>query len=150
MKKLVLPTSLFCLVTIFFAASSFSFKAKGHKLTTSPIVSDTAEATLNAEAAESATAVCSKLYEDLHLESLGLSKDVLEFAYKGQQKLNERGLVNNEELIAVCDFSQPSSKKRLYIFDTRNGRVVYNTYVAHGKNSGLVYAERFSNTPESL
>lgn len=74
----------------------------------------------------------------------------MQMAYKGQQALSERGALNNDAVIAIADFSQPSSKKRLYILDTRNFRVLYNTYVAHGKNSGLTYAERFSNRPESL
>jgi hypothetical protein len=90
------------------------------------------------------------LYDSLQLDNFGLSREVMQMAYKGQQELINRGELGNEELIAVCDFSQPSSKKRLYIIDTRNYKVVYNTYVAHGKNSGLNYAERFSNTPESL
>lgn len=71
-------------------------------------------------------------------------------AYKGQQHLSDRGTLNNEDVLAICDFSQPSDKKRLYIIDAKNYRVLLNTYVAHGKNSGLNYAERFSNTHESL
>ena len=90
------------------------------------------------------------IYDSLHLDNLGLSREVMQFAYKGQQKLIEQGELNNEDIIAVVDFSQASNKKRLYIIDTRNYRVLYNTYVAHGKNSGLNYAERFSNIPESL
>jgi hypothetical protein len=38
----------------------------------------------------------------------------------------------------------------MYIIDVKNFRVLMNTYVAHGKNSGLTYAEHFSNRPESL
>ena len=90
------------------------------------------------------------IYDSLELDNIGLSREVMQMAYKGQQELIERGELNNEDLIAIADFSQPSSKKRLYIIDTRNYRILYNTYVAHGKNSGLNYAERFSNIPESL
>ncbi|HUC82766.1 MAG TPA: murein L,D-transpeptidase catalytic domain family protein [Flavisolibacter sp.] len=90
------------------------------------------------------------LYDSLQLDNLGLSREVMQLAYKGHQELVERGVLENEDLVAIADFSQSSSKKRLYVIDTRNYRVVYNTYVAHGKNSGLNYAERFSNTPESL
>jgi hypothetical protein len=31
-----------------------------------------------------------------------------------------------------------------------NHKLLFNTYVAHGRNSGGEYATRFSNTPESL
>lgn len=71
-------------------------------------------------------------------------------AYKGHQYLADNGSLGNSDVIAVCDFSQASDKKRLYIIDAKNYRVLFNTYVAHGKNSGLEYAEHFSNNPESL
>ena len=71
-------------------------------------------------------------------------------AYKGHQYLVNKGQVNNADILAIADFSQSSKKKRLYIIVTKNFRVLKNTYVAHGKNTGLNYAERFSNTPESL
>lgn len=90
------------------------------------------------------------LYDSLHLSDLGLSREVLQMAYKGQQELADRGSLNNDAVIAIADFSKSSNKKRLYILDTKNFRVLFNTYVAHGKNSGFDYAERFSNTPESL
>jgi hypothetical protein len=31
-----------------------------------------------------------------------------------------------------------------------NGKLLYNTYVAHGRNSGKEYATEFSNSPESF
>lgn len=74
----------------------------------------------------------------------------MHMAYKGQQYLNERGSLANSDILAIVDFSQSSKKKRLYIIDTRDYKVLVNTYVAHGKNSGLNSAERFSNVPESL
>jgi hypothetical protein len=45
---------------------------------------------------------------------------------------------------AVVDFNQPSTSKRLYVFDTVEKKVnAY--YVAHGRASGENIAERFSN-----
>lgn len=41
--------------------------------------------------------------------------------------------------------SQSSAKKRLYVIDMTNEQVVMNTWVAHGRNSGHAYANRFSN-----
>lgn len=37
----------------------------------------------------------------------------------------------------------------MYIIDVEHSKLITNTYVAHGKNSGGEYANRFSNTPES-
>jgi len=98
----------------------------------------------------SALALSTKLYDSLHLDSLGLSAEALQYAYKGYQALVEKGAVKNADVLTVCDFSQPSTKKRMYILDVKNFKVLLNTYVAHGKNSGLTMAEHFSNNPESL
>lgn len=34
--------------------------------------------------------------------------------------------------------------------DITNGKLLIKTYVAHGRNSGIEYATKFSNIPESL
>jgi hypothetical protein len=81
---------------------------------------------------------------------MGMKKEALAYAYKGQQKLVDEGKVSNPNILTVCDFSQPSNAKRLYIIDVRNFKVLLNTYVAHGKRSGELYATHFSNRPRSL
>lgn len=134
-----------CLSVLFFALSSF--KAKSHKPVYKSAASVNAVVAGNRSGAEAAS---DRLYDSLNLGGMGLPKEVMEMAYKGQQQLIGRGVLNNDAVVAIADFSQPSSQKRLYIIDTKNGRVLYNTYVAHGKNSGLTYAEHFSNNPESL
>ena len=45
---------------------------------------------------------------------------------------------------AIVDFNQPSTSKRLYVFDTV-GKKVEGYYVAHGRGSGDNMSERFSN-----
>jgi hypothetical protein len=94
--------------------------------------------------------VANALYDSLNLDKLGLTKEALEYAVKGEKYLEEKGVVHNPDVLTVCDFSQPSQNKRMYILDTKNYKVLLNTYVAHGKNSGMAYANSFSNQPESL
>ena len=89
-------------------------------------------------------------YDSLHLENLGLSKTAFSYAMKGFNFLVQAGKLSKENIISIVDFSQPSSRKRLFILDLSNLRVLYNTYVAHGVNSGKEYANQFSNTPESF
>ena len=48
----------------------------------------------------------------------------------------------NERVIYI-DYSKPSSEKRLWVKD--GDKVLLNTYVSHGKNSGDLYATKFSN-----
>jgi len=50
--------------------------------------------------------------------------------------------------LAVVDFSQPSYAKRMAIIDLPSGKRSFYR-VAHGKNSGELYARRFSDVPES-
>lgn len=95
-------------------------------------------------------AVTSLLYDSLHLGKIGLSFEALQYAYTGYLHLRSIGALHNSSVLTVCDFSQSSRKKRLYIIDVDNFKVLMNTYVAHGRNSGLDYATNFSNTPESL
>ena len=90
------------------------------------------------------------IYDSLQLEKRGLRKEAFNYAYTGYKKLEEEGMLNKEGLITICDFSQSSKRKRLYLIDLKECKLLLNTYVAHGKNSGGEYARKFSNKPESL
>ncbi len=90
------------------------------------------------------------IYDSLHLEKRGLKKATFNYAYTGYKKLEEEGKLNKEGLITICDFSQSSKRKRLYLINLNECKLLLNTYVAHGRNSGGEYARKFSNKPESL
>ena len=89
------------------------------------------------------------LYDSMNLKGAGLSKSAFEFAWLGYKQLLEAGRLNNKEVLSICDFSQSSRRKRLYIIDVTAMKVLVNTYVAHGRKSGGEYARSFSNHPES-
>jgi hypothetical protein len=89
------------------------------------------------------------LYDQLKLRTIGLSKQVFDYSILGFQKMVSLGKVEHEKIISIVDFSQPSANKRLYIIDLEEKKVLFNTYVAHGKNSGTEMATSFSNTPTS-
>lgn len=146
MKKIFLPVTLACLLVTLFAFTTLNVKNENALVKSVAVAEKTAEPA----ASLSAEAVSNLLFDSLNLGSLGLSRDVMNLAYKGQQVLAARGVLGNEGILAIADFSQTSKNKRLYIIDTKNYRVLMNTYVAHGRNSGVSYAERFSNQPESL
>ncbi len=50
--------------------------------------------------------------------------------------------------LAVVDFSKPSFSKRMMIIDLQSGKRSFYR-VAHGRNSGKLYARRFSDIPDS-
>lgn len=89
------------------------------------------------------------IYNKLQLNTLGLSKEAFDYAIKGYRYLLSSGMLSNENVLSIVDFSLPSSKKRLFVIDMQNLKVLFNTYVAHGRNSGTEYANNFSNAPES-
>lgn len=89
------------------------------------------------------------LYEQLHLKEIGLSEEAFDYACKGYQHLLEKKIIGQPGYLTICDFSQSSKQKRLYIIDIANDKIILNTYVAHGHNSGGEYATRFSNKPSS-
>lgn len=94
--------------------------------------------------------IASSIYEDAGLSTSGLSQKAFWNAWKGYQHLLNSKLITQKQYLTICDFSQPSNNKRLYIVDIINHELILNTYVAHGRNSGSVYATHFSNKPESL
>ncbi len=90
------------------------------------------------------------LYDSMELDLKGLSLQTFEYAIKGFNHLVQTGQLVNDRIISIADFSQPSSKKRLFVIDLEKAEVVFNTYVAHGVNTGALMAKNFSNEPESL
>ena len=90
------------------------------------------------------------IYDSLQLEQRGLKKEVFKYAYTGYKKLEEEGKLDIEGIITICDMSQSSRRKRLYLIDLNEFKLLMQTYVAHGKNSGGEYAKKFSNRPQSL
>ena len=89
------------------------------------------------------------LYNNLALAEKGLSKEALDAAIKGYQKLVDAGAVNNTQYLTIVDFSQSGRKRRFYLIDVQNMELVMNTFVSHGKNTGVDMATKFSNTPNS-
>ena len=89
------------------------------------------------------------LYNNLQLGVKGLSKKAFEYAMIGFSHLIEAGKIKKDNIISIADFSLPSSKKRLFVIDLDEEKVIYNTYVAHGVNSGKEMASDFSNIPAS-
>lgn len=90
------------------------------------------------------------IYDFLNLSQMGLSKEAYQFAIKGFNKLKEQGQLLNSSVLTIIDFSQSSNNKRLYVIDLYKKALLFNTYVAHGKNTGNEYAEKFSNISGSF
>lgn len=74
---------------------------------------------------------------------------VLDLALEGYRLVLEDSLVAPGALLAVIDYSLPSTEPRLFVIDPSDGTVLRSSLVAHGRESGQNMAERFSNEPGS-
>src|SRR4029079_10537866 len=90
------------------------------------------------------------LFSDLHLIEAGMTQTVFNSALQGLEKLDSAGVISKDSIITIIDFSQPSDKKRLYVLNLASKQLLFNTLVAHGRNSGSLWAKSFSNSLSSL
>jgi hypothetical protein len=74
------------------------------------------------------------------------SLEAIAFAMEGWEKLENQ---LEKPLLTVIDFTLPSTEKRLWVIDLTSKEIVLNSVVAHGRNSGELTADKFSNMPES-
>lgn len=81
--------------------------------------------------------------------SLDINSDALKLALDGYEKLKEQGKLNNVHYLTIIDFSKPSTSNRFYVIDMEQGQLLLQTLVAHGKKSGTVFANTFSNKDAS-
>ncbi|MBU3742936.1 MAG: murein L,D-transpeptidase catalytic domain family protein [Sediminibacterium sp.] len=83
------------------------------------------------------------------LEALGLSRAAFQYALNGWDKLIKEGKIKKDNILSILDFSLPSGEKRLFVIDLELGKLLFNTYASHGKNSGAILPTRFSNRQNS-
>ena len=88
-------------------------------------------------------------YNEWNLTAAGISKQAFDYAVKGYQYLKQKNMLKNTSVITIVDYSKPSSEKRLFVLDMNEGKILFQTLVAHGRNSGYVYATDFSNAASS-
>lgn len=86
----------------------------------------------------------SRLYRELGLEGI-IDEEVFCHAWNGFRKLEPQ-----KNMLAIADFSQPSTNKRFVVIDFEEQKILFHTLVAHGRNSGENMATKFSNIPGSF
>lgn len=62
-------------------------------------------------------------------------------AMNGYIKISKR----EKDILTIIDYSKPSLEKRFFVIDLKREKLLYLTYVMHGKNSGDNYTNKFSN-----
>jgi hypothetical protein len=101
---------------------------------------------LSAHAGSRAAEPLGQLAQAIHAQAPNISVRAISTAV-GAWFEAKRDHLTDKPLVTIVDFSLPSGKRRLAVANVQTGKVLFYTYVAHGKGSGLEYATRFSNTP---
>lgn len=132
---------------LFFATSFYTIQkpAVKHKTETKSL------AATEAIAAKTELDRVEELYNTIDFAGINvLNPEVFEKAYTGFENLKAAGKLSvDSKLLTICDFSLSSTQKRLWVINLESGKVLFNSLVAHGKNTGDEYARNFSNTESS-
>jgi hypothetical protein len=90
------------------------------------------------------------IYNSLNSNQFALPKlESFTEALKGFYILKEKGLIS-KNILTLIDFSMSSNSKRLWVIDLTTNTILYNSLVAHGRNTGNEFATSFSNSAQSF
>ncbi|OQY42651.1 MAG: hypothetical protein B6227_01445 [Fusobacteriia bacterium 4572_74] len=79
------------------------------------------------------------------LDTPSLDKKVLNRALKGLSTVD----IKNKGIITIIDYTKSANEKRLFVIDLKKEKIIFDTYVSHGKNTGDEFAKKFSNNINS-
>ena len=90
------------------------------------------------------------VYNTLNANQFGLPNlQSFTEALKGFYLLKEKGFIQ-KDILTLIDFSLSSNAKRLWVIDLATNTILYNSLVAHGRNTGDEFAKSFSNADRSF
>lgn len=132
-------------ISSFFLFASLSFKGTA---TNTPKTTVTKKIVTNV--LSSIDSKIQLVYNSLRSNQFQLPKEeCFAEALKGFYSLKEKGLIKRD-ILTLIDFSLSSNAKRLWIIDLSTNEILFQSLVAHGRNTGEEFANNFSNTPESF
>ena len=71
------------------------------------------------------------LYRQLELAGK-LDSRVFRKALDGYQSVRHK----RKPILTIIDYSKPSTMRRLFVIDVKRHKLLYHTWVSHGRNSG--------------
>ncbi len=88
--------------------------------------------------------------KELSLQKIAphLNKKALHYALLAYSHARQQGL-DKKQIFSVIDFQDPSTEKRLWVFNMKNNKLIFRGLVAHGSHTGGNYAKHFSNVSGS-
>lgn len=132
------------LLIIFLSFQSLYAASKDAENTSNPTTfSDVLKRQMAEEAFE-------KIYEQIEWNNFARpSYQLFRKGLVGFLNISREETINEKNILTLIDFSLPSSKKRLWVINLDEKKVLFHELVAHGRNSGNLYAEEFSNVKNS-
>ncbi|WP_130735343.1 murein L,D-transpeptidase catalytic domain family protein [Flavobacterium sp. J27] len=92
---------------------------------------------------------CKNFYNSIESNELSLPKyESFSKAFEGYNELKNQGIIEKDYL-TIVDFSLSSNEERMWVINMTTKEVVLRSLVAHGRNSGELFATEFSNKSES-
>lgn len=82
-------------------------------------------------------------------QASNIDSSVLKMGLQAYLKSHKKGL-HDKNILTIIDYRKASTERRLWVVDLKKNKVLFNTWVTHGKNSGKDKATSFSNQPGSL
>jgi hypothetical protein len=135
--KLILSSAL-----MFFSFDSSEMEMKAPEFNANKITASIVKSNIDANA--------EMVYKALDANKFELPKEEsFAEALKGFYLLKEKGLIK-KDILTLVDFSLSSNIKRLWVIDLKTNVVLFQSLVAHGRNTGEEFATRFSNSAQSF
>lgn len=92
---------------------------------------------------------CKSFYNSIESNEFSLPKyESFSKAFEGYNELKKQGIIEKDYL-TIVDFSLSSNEERMWVIDMNTKEIVLRSLVAHGRNSGELFANDFSNKSES-
>ena len=91
-----------------------------------------------------------QIYQQAALDKTNLNLTVFRKALVGYYNMQRKPYPIIKPLLTIIDFSRSSRQKRLWVVDLKNNKLLYHTWVAHGRGTGNEFARYFSNEPNSF
>ena len=133
----IFPAAIFILFSIYIAETNFTKPVKSHKKEIGSVIIPSADYNIES------------IYNHLNSNQFELPNlESFKEALKGYYLLKDRGLIQ-KDILTIVDFSLSSNVKRLWVIDLETNTILYNSLVAHGRNTGEEYANSFSNANSS-
>ncbi len=134
----IFPVTIFLLLSLFITKINNTDSVESHKPVVASVLNPSSDLGIETK------------YNNLISNQFSLPNiESFKEALKGFYSLKEKGLVQ-KDILTLVDFSLSSNVKRLWVIDLDTNTILYNSLVAHGRNTGEEYANSFSNSNSSF